>query len=87
MKHTYIEPRSVYDDAIVKGKRSKPVYSYYRLVLLTFEDQGMDTVCDAVEWVDYNMMSVLNDDQIRYVKDHERELQTLLLHTGEDEIL
>jgi hypothetical protein len=81
----FIEPRDIYDKAIIKGKRSKPVYSYYMLVILTFEEMGLDTVSDAIEWVDYNMLSVLEDDQIKYVKKHEKEIYVLTQITGEEE--
>lgn len=84
-KGVFIEPRDEYDSAIVKGKRGKPVYSYYRLVLITFEVYDLPSLQEAVEWVDYNILGVLDDDQIKYVRDHEKELNTMRISLGENE--
>ena len=60
-----LEPREVYDRAIVKTlPDGRAVYSYYRLIKATADHYFKDSDTaqdDATDWVEYNILG-LNDE-------------------------
>lgn len=69
-----IEPREIYDQAIVKeDDDGQLTYSYWLLIDCVMEEWEYDEgeTCDAAEWVDYNILG-LGGFKVSYNRKHAR---------------
>lgn len=61
MKYIRIEPREIYDQAIIKqSPEGELTYSYWRLIECVMEEWEYKDIDEesAVEWVEYNILGL-----------------------------
>lgn len=58
-----LEPRSTYDRAITQvSNKNVATYSYWLLVECAEELHSMEGTADAMDWVDFNIVGLLDDN-------------------------